>query len=955
MEFRVVGPLEVECDGTLVAAGSPRQRCLLALLLLRRDEVVDVDRLADQLWNEAPPRTARHSLQSHVHRLRVALGDGGSRLQTYATGYRLACAADEVDSQRFTDLAGRGREALADEAFELAVGAFDAALGLWRGAPLADLPDLAAFVPERARLEGLRLQIVEDRFEALLGLGRDGLADELEAMVAEHPLRERLWRLLLVALYRSGRQAAALEAFQRARGLLNDELGVEPGPELARLEQQILRHDPALGPTDAASSLMPIDLPVRRTTFIGRRRELDEVRGLLRTHQLVTIVGAPGSGKTRLAIQAASALGEDFPHGTRFVSLADLDDAQTVPNTIAAALGVTAADRPTIAALAGYLRTKRLLIVIDNVEHVRTGAIAFTALLDAAAGVRILATSRAPLRLSGEQVYPLDPLPLPLPPAEAAAATPSDLDVDSVRLFVDRAHAVTRRFAVTANNAADVTAVVQRTGGLPLAIELAAARLRQFTIAELRRQFDPALPMLAAGPMDAPVRHRAMRDAIAWSIDLLAEGDRALFRRLGVFRGGFTIDAAEAVTSTPPVGNVVAGIARLVDAALLEPPGDGDAGRYTMLEPIRECAIEHLDATSEAIEVSDRHAVYYAAFATRDDPDLINTGTRQWLDRFDGEHGNFQAALRRLEARGDLEGCLTLATRLSRVWQLRGRVPEGRQTLERLIAAPAAGPQPHARGRALVALAALCYWMGDPNAAVAHYKAALSTLDPGSDFDAYGEALLWLIVLLSLYRSDIDEAEGRLQSLKQLFETRPSARIPDMAMPAATGMVRFGRGDIDGARKAWEDALTTAPRRGLHWGHGQLLRMLAGIDLVEGRHTQARDRLVDCLVIMWDIGDLVSVALDLELLGLAEVLTGRPAQGVTFAGAADRLQEHVGGIPARPAYFDAVPDVRHVAAQSLSGQLLERAWARGRTLTAAAAVTAARDRESHTSGAAATG
>ncbi len=314
MEFRVLGPLEVVAGGQPLCLGTPRQRTLLALLLVRAGEVVSCGRLVEDLWDGNPPPTGRHTLQGYAHRLRQMLGRDAWRVQTRPPGYRLKVSAGELDAQRFQDLAGEGRRALVCGDPQVAAGRLAAALGLWRGPLLADLPEVAALEPERARLEALRLTALEDRVEAELALGGHAtLVGELEAVLAEHPYRERLWGQLMLALYRSGQQADALQAFHRARQVLDEELGIQPSRWLCRRQEQILLQDTALNPPEPLPPPRPLhNLPAQRSSFVGRRHELAELQGLLQTHRLVCVTGPPGSGKTRLAVESLAGVANPF-------------------------------------------------------------------------------------------------------------------------------------------------------------------------------------------------------------------------------------------------------------------------------------------------------------------------------------------------------------------------------------------------------------------------------------------------------------------------------------------------------------------------------------------------------------------------------------------------------------------------------------------------------------------
>ncbi|MDP9021281.1 MAG: winged helix-turn-helix domain-containing protein, partial [Actinomycetota bacterium] len=487
MEFRILGPLEAVADGEALEMGTPRQRALLALLLVRAGQTVSTDRLADDLWDGAPPETARHSLQTYVHRLRRALGAEAWRLETRPPGYQLKVSVDELDALRFEQLAADGHRALVRGDTEAAFDLLTTSLDLWRGTVLADLNDVSALEPERARLDGLRLTAVEERIEADLQLGRHvALAEEITALLDEHPYRERLWGQLMLALYRTGRQGDAVRTFRQAQEVLAEELGLDPSPWLSRLHERILLQDPDLEAPAAehgARPDTPRTLPTPRDTFVGRRRERAELDGLVRTRRLVTVTGPPGCGKTRLAVELGLDLLDDFPHGVFLVPLAEIEGPDRIAVAIAGALGLATGDRPASEALEEYLRSRRLLLLLDNFEHVLAGAPVVAQLLDAAPQLRVLATSRAPLRLSGEQQYPL--ASLPVPDADEAQHPAAN---DAVTLFADRAGAVDPRFVLDGGTAPVVAQVVGRLDGLPLAIELAAARLRLFPLDELHRR-----------------------------------------------------------------------------------------------------------------------------------------------------------------------------------------------------------------------------------------------------------------------------------------------------------------------------------------------------------------------------------------------------------------------------------------------------------------------------------
>jgi predicted ATPase/DNA-binding SARP family transcriptional activator len=926
VEFRVLGPLEVVAGGQPLDLGTPRQRGLLGLLLVHAGEVVSYDRVVEDLWDGDPPATARHTLQGYVHRLRRTLGADAWRLTTRPPGYQLKVSTGELDAQRFQDLAKAGRRALVRDDPQAAADQLAAGLGLWRGPLLADLDEVAALAPERARLEALRLTALEDRIEADLALGEHGgLVTELEGLLADHPYRERLWGQLMLALYRSGRQADALQAFHRARQVLDEELGIEPSRWLRRRQEQILLQDAALEVPDPTPPPRPQqNLPAQRTSFVGRRRELAELQGLLQTHRLVCVTGPPGSGKTRLAVEVAASLLEAFPHGAWFVSLAEVADPDLVRSAVATALGIPELpERPAAQALTDHLRSRRLLLVLDNFEHVLPAAVLAAQLLDAAPGLRVLATSRTPLRLSGEQEYPLAPLPQPDAPADV-------LGNDALALFADRAAAVDSHFVLDADNAPLIAQVVARLDGLPLAIELAAARLRLFPLEELARRLSPAVPLLTGGPVDQATRQRTLRDAIAWSDQLLGPADRGLLRRLGVFQGGFTLEAAEAVAQGLPVTDLVAGIATLVEGSLLGRPVEPGQARFSMLQTIREYALEQLRAAGEADAIGGRHAHFYATLVEQAEPQLTGADQARWLDQLEAEDANLQAALRWASQTGDTEMALLMAARLWRFWQLRGHFAEGRRWLEDVLAAE--GPASMARAKALIGLAGLCYWQGDWDAAEAAYGHARELAKGLKDWWLELEALFGVAFTLACHRGELQAAAPIEQQFQAIIAEHPEPLAIGLGL-ATSQMMRLFAGDLDGSRAYGEQCLAGTRALGERWYESQILRTLALTSMLQGRYQQAEDELRECLEIAVELGDLAGVALDLDRLGQAAAALGQPERAVVVAGAADRLRESVGGGLTVESGRWVTEHPRDAARRQLTDTQIDRAWAQGRTMS----------------------
>jgi predicted ATPase/DNA-binding SARP family transcriptional activator len=652
MRFGILGPLDLRTDdGAPVDPGGPRPRALLTLLLLAPGRAVSTDRLTEGLYGAEPPAGAANALQSQISRLRRRLAPH-AEIEAVPAGYRLAVPPESVDAHRFEHLAEQGRAALAAGDHRHAAALLRDALALWRGPALPDLPDAGA---EAARLEELRLAAVGDRVEADLVLGGGPeLVAELRALLAAHPLRERLYGQLMRALHAGGRPAEALTVYEEARRRLADELGADPSPELAALHLELLQ-----GTRADARPRVPLQL----TRFVGREEELTRIRALLADagSRLVTLTGPGGAGKTRLAVETATA----HAH-VCFVELAPVGDGAQIPYAVLGALGVREGFRGPATDGAGRLlaalEDRELLLVLDNCEHLVEDAARLAALvLGACPGVRVLATSRESLGITGEVLVPVPPLPPE--PAE--------------RLFLDRASAVRPDFPGHAR-VADICAALD---GLPLAIELAAARLRTLTPDELADRLDDRFRLLSRGDRSKAPRHRTLRAVVEWSWDLLDEEERELARRLTVFSGGATLEAVEAVCGVPYPEDL---LASLVEKSFLEVT----EGRYRMLETIRAFAAGTL---TDADRLRDAHAGYFLRLAEQAEPRLRGAGQLPWLARLTAEHGNLDTALRRLISTAPADA-LRLMAALTWFRRLRGlhgeQVPQARALLAAVGDAP---------------------------------------------------------------------------------------------------------------------------------------------------------------------------------------------------------------------------------------------------------------------------
>jgi predicted ATPase/DNA-binding SARP family transcriptional activator len=790
IRFGLLGPAAAFQDGREIRLGSPQQRALFALLLLHRNEVVSTDRIVDVLWPAGPPANALQVVRTYVSRLRAL---GITELATHRHGYELR---GDVDADRFAALAAAAR---AEPDASVAEALLAEALALVRGPPLPELPDDHRAGAERDRLEELRAAAREELFERRLAQGRHHeLVPALRGAVADDALRERAWAQLMVALYRCGRQAEALAAYRAAQRALA-ELGLAPGPRLRELERLVLLQDTTLDVPSRAA------LPRYGTSFLARGADLDAVRSALAPGRLVTVAGPAGVGKTRLAVEAAAGL--DLR--AWWVDLG-ATRAGRVETTLAGALALPQVPGRAVADLvAARLAETPALLLLDNCEHLVDEAARLAEQL-LAGDARILATSREPLRITGERLHRLEGLAVP----------------DAIRLFLDRA-------GPAAVDADAVAELVTRLDGLPLAIELAAGKLPWVSAAELAGDLRERLSLLGDGPRTAPARQRTLEASIAWSYELLSDDDRAVLRRLSVFPGTFDAAAAQSVAAMPAV---LAALTRLADASLLvaEPAPDGT--RYRLLVTVRAFARERLAGAGEASAAARRHRDHFLALAAQLAPNMAGAGLAEWLPRGRREHENFQAALHWSLEQQDRESAFALAALLGTYWFRAGFITDGRALLERTMRhADPRGPLWH---RGCVALAMLAHAAGAPDA-LERADEAVAACEAAGDSEQLVMALEWRAHSL-IVADRLAEARPSLAQSRALAESVGSDEGVAFA-DQLLGVLLHRAGDLDGAG----DVLVRARDRFRTFraplDAGYTLVDLARVRLAQGRAHEALD------------------------------------------------------------------------------------------------------------------
>jgi predicted ATPase/DNA-binding SARP family transcriptional activator len=901
MHFGVLGPIAVwTAGGEPVPVPGLKVRALLAALLVHEGRPVPAGRLIQALWGEDLPGDAAGTLSGKVTQLRRALerAEPGGRalVPPPPPGYRLVLEPGAVDADRFRTLAAQARE-IADP--RARAGLLSDALALWRGPAFADFAAEPFATAAAARLTEERLAALEDHAEARLAMGEQGehtpLAAELTELLAAHPLRERLRAAHMRALYASGRPAEALDSYEQLRARLADELGLDPGPELVTLHRTMLARGAVLAAPAPIPAVRPrSNLPAALSELIGRDEAVAGVLRRLAVDRLVTLTGPGGVGKTRLALGTAKGLAGDlsdeFPDGVWLAELGGLEpgSAGGPADVVMAALGLRdmtgAADRPVDA-----LRASRLLLILDNCEHVIEQAAELAGrLLRGCPGLRILATSREPLGLPGEVVWAVPPLDLP----DRADTSPAGIARSpAVRLFVARASAAAPGFALTAGTAAAVAELCRRLDGLPLALELAATRVRALDAAELVARLDDRFRLLAAGRRDAPARQQTLTAMFDWSWDLLTEPERVVLRRLAVHADGCVLAAAEQVCADPEPApgavdqvGVAALLSRLVDRSLVVVARGPDGPRYRLLESVAAYCTDRLAAAGEVDRLRDRHGWYYTELAERAEEQLHGHDQRRWLRRLDIETANLRSALDHAVRRGYAERALRLACALTWYWFLRGRLTEARRSLRAALATGRSPAEPRARAAAW--LAGIEVLLGEPTPA--GRRVCERVADPSARARAE-----WFLAYAETDLGDVPAVEERLDRAMRVFRDTGD-RWGAAAVLATRAKLAYLRADQKAIEGDGQQSAELFRKLGDRWGLLQATAWLGGLAEMVGDHGQAIRLHREGLRMAEELGLWSEVSVRLAWLGWIAVQRGEYAQARELSGQARRLAAEQG-------------------------------------------------------------
>ncbi len=741
---------------------------------------------------------------------------------------------------------------------------------------------------------------------------------------------------------------------------------------------QVVAQDlPADFPQLKALDVSPNNLPVQLTSFIGRSKEKDEVKQMLSKERLLTLTGPSGSGKTRLALQVAAEMIEHFKDGLFFVALAPITEPDLVASTIAQSLGIIkSSGRSIMDSISDHLHNKSLLLLLDNFEQVITAAPLVIELLAAGSELKVLITSREGLRISGEREYPVPPLSLPnlkqLPPLESLSQYPA------VELFIQRAKVVKPGFSITNETAPAVAEICYRLDGLPLAIELAAARIKLLHPRAMLTRMEHRLEFLTGGGRDLPARQQTLRDAIAWSYDLLDEDEQKLFRRLSVFVGGCTVEAVEVVAEDHPSrGSILDRLESLLDKSLIqEVEATNGESRFIMLETLREFGLEQLEASGEQVSIQRRHADYFLSIAEQTEARLESAGQVEWINRMEQEHGNLRAALECSKtAEGTAETCLRLASALGLFWEARGYYSEGRKLLADLLLTEPIRERSATRARILARAAELAYRQSDFSATMSLAGESLAIYREVGDRQGIASALIKLgnaATEMGSYAAASGFLEEALKTWRELADKHGMARalissgwvalrsgkyglakrrlIEALALSRDLGDTRniafelSGLGEVALRQKDYlratqlvEESLALRKQLGNKWGVGVSLGILGWIAMREEKWDRAMARLCESLEVRREIGDQSGSAWCLERLAAVAMAQGQTEKATRLFGAGSALRASIRSVidPAdQPAYKSKILSLR----RELGKERFKIIWEEGRALALEQAV-----------------
>jgi DNA-binding SARP family transcriptional activator/predicted ATPase len=904
LDLRLLGPLSVSVDEREIAGLQRKQRALLTALALRAGHFVAADELVEAVWGADPPASAKHALHVYVSRLRTAFGSACGRLEQSGGTYRLRLAPGETDIDQLRAAAEAGKEALAGGDYSAARDLLGAVVEAWRGEPFADAPEDPLAQVESRALWDTYFAAVEDRFEAELELGERDVVPELERLTGRHPERERLWAQLMVALYRANRQVEALRTYARARRTLLDDFGLEPSRMLRDLERAILLQDPRLSPSSTRTGYVS-GLPAELTSFVGRESEIAALTELLEpdSSRLITLTGTAGVGKTRLAIRAARTFAERSGFDVAFVDLAVVPSAEGVLPAIAYALATDQADTDTLAALVREVNMAKLLLVLDNFEHVLEARTNVLALLRRAPALKIIATSRSPLALLGEWRFPVEPLPVPQPAqrGEELAQAPA------VALFLDRATAVDPTLEVDPELLTRAAELCRALDGLPLAIELIAPRATDLRLEEFTK---PSLDLLATDQLGPVERHTTMRRALEWSYNRLSPAQQQLFGRLHVFPGDFDADAAGAI-SYPSDGNKTAraDLRALADTGLLSRRRTSTDLRYRLLAVIREYAhavcdlpddtllrahVEHYSARLDEAIASFRSLDSSLSDATANERENITLALRTIIALRDEELAS-RTALPLLRAVGFLcyNACST---------ELGGLSGE----IGRLVA----NSNPLLSRVAFVFSSSIFCLQSDFVAAMAWTEEALSAIPPQEPPEYFAASLIQNAGLIAAYLGQRERAaayfatlEGHLAELPDsvrwnslrmdLLESRAQLALADGELVEAESAVTAAMDLLDSELRRLEadpaESDDSTDRAPMIRDKARVIITAARVRLALKDVPRSARTTLRALAATLDTAVGVQQALAFDIAGAILIAAGEPGDGAYLLGAADRL------------------------------------------------------------------